>query len=132
MTQHRNTVPLSIRVSDNPNLANLANDKTYRIMVFCAGDNNGVQDISFPHQSEFKVNGGDIKANLRGLKGKPGTTRPVDITDSLRLKPSNYNNNIEFTYALTNKVKQHDPSPPATVSKMALVSGGEYLSSDSY
>jgi E3 SUMO-protein ligase PIAS1 len=93
-------------------------------MVFCSADNQTVQDIAFPHQSELKVNGGDIKANLRGLKGKPGTTRPVDITDSLRLKPPNYNNNIEFTYALTTKVKKHDPSPEATVSNMSLVQSG--------
>ncbi|KAI0417303.1 PINIT domain-containing protein [Xylaria grammica] len=103
MTQHRNTIHLSIRVGEHPTLANLGNDKSYRVMVFCAADNNSIQDIAFPHQSEFKVNGGEIKTNLRGLKGKPGTTRPVDVTGSLRLKPSNYNNNIEFTYALTNK-----------------------------
>ncbi|TGJ86106.1 hypothetical protein E0Z10_g2651 [Xylaria hypoxylon] len=114
MTQHRNTIHLSIRVGEHPILADLGNDKSYRVMVFCAADNNSVQDIAFPHQSEFKVNGGEIKANLRGLKGKPGTTRPVDITGSLRLKPSNYNNNVEFTYALTNKVKKHDPSPAKT------------------
>ncbi|KAI0914389.1 hypothetical protein F4824DRAFT_64563 [Ustulina deusta] len=114
MTQHRNTIHLSIRVAEHPNLANLGNDKSHRVMVFCAADNNSVQDIAFPHQSEFKVNGGEIKANLRGLKGKPGTTRPVDVTSSLRLKPSNYNNNIEFTYALTSKVKKHGPSPAAT------------------
>ncbi|KAI0110510.1 PINIT domain-containing protein [Nemania sp. FL0031] len=114
MTQHRNTVELIIRVSDHPDLGNLINDKTYRVMLFCAGDNTTVQDIAFPHQSEFKVNGGEVKANLRGLKGKPGTTRPVDITDSLRLKLANYENKVEFTYALTNKVKKHDPSPAAT------------------
>jgi E3 SUMO-protein ligase PIAS1 len=73
-------------------------------MVFCAGGNTGPQDISFPHQSELKVNGGEIKANLRGLKNKAGSTRPVDITDSLRLTKVNYPNSIEFTYALTSKV----------------------------
>ncbi|KAF2965783.1 hypothetical protein GQX73_g7785 [Xylaria multiplex] len=114
MTQHRNTIHLSIRVGEHPNLASLGNDKSYRVMMFCAADNNSIQDIAFPHQSEFKVNGGEVKANLRGLKGKPGTTRPVDITGSLRLKPPTYNNNIEFTYALTNKVKKHNPSPAAT------------------
>ncbi|KAI0554229.1 hypothetical protein F4679DRAFT_570615 [Xylaria curta] len=103
MNQHRNTIHLSMRVSEHQTLASLASDKSYRVMLFCAADNASVQDIAFPHQSEIKVNGGDIKANLRGLKGKPGTTRPVDITDSLRLKPTNYNNNVEFTYALTHK-----------------------------
>jgi hypothetical protein len=73
-------------------------------MVFCAADNQGQQDISFPHQSEIKVNGGEVKANLRGLKNKPGSTRPVDITKELRLKIPQYSNNVELTYALTNKV----------------------------
>ncbi|KAI0512689.1 PINIT domain-containing protein [Xylaria bambusicola] len=113
MSQHRSTVVIPVRVGDHPNLVNLSSDKSYRVMVFCAGDRDNVQDIAFPHQSEFKVNGGDIKANLRGLKGKPGTTRPVDVTSALRLKPATYNNTIEFTYALTNKVKKHD-LPPAT------------------
>ncbi|KAI1368510.1 hypothetical protein F5Y08DRAFT_296007 [Xylaria arbuscula] len=103
MSQHRSTVVIPIRVADQPSLISLENDKSDRIMVFCAADRDAVQDIAFPHQSEIKVNGGDIKANLRGLKGKPGTTRPVDITSALRLKPSTYNNSVEFTYALTNK-----------------------------
>ncbi|KAI1821768.1 hypothetical protein F4861DRAFT_440902 [Xylaria intraflava] len=120
MTQHRNTIHISIRMSEHPTLTNLAN-KSYRIMMFCAGDNSGVQDIAFPHQSEFKVNGGEVKANLRGLKGKPGTTRPVDITDLLRLKPLNYNNNVEFTYALTTKVKKHDPPEPTKFYLMAYL-----------
>ncbi|KAI0425785.1 PINIT domain-containing protein [Xylaria sp. FL1042] len=114
MAQHRNTIHLTIKICDHPNLANLGNDRSYRVMVFCAADNSGIQDIAFPHQSEVKVNGGEIKANLRGLKGKRGTTRPVDVTSSLRLRPPNYGNNIEFTYALTDKVKKHDPSPVTT------------------
>jgi E3 SUMO-protein ligase PIAS1 len=73
-------------------------------MVFCAGEGHGRQDIAFPHQSEIKVNGGEIKANLRGLKNKPGSTRPVDITKELRLNIVAYNNNVEMTYALTSKV----------------------------
>ncbi|KAI1180217.1 hypothetical protein F4777DRAFT_574499 [Nemania sp. FL0916] len=118
MAQHRNTIHLPIRASDYPSMTVLAHEKSYRVMLFCAADNNGVQEIAFPHQSECKVNGGEIKANLRGLKGKPGTTRPVDITDSLRIKPANYMNNIEFTYALTDKVKKH--GLPTAVSKFYL------------
>jgi len=73
-------------------------------MIFCAAASTGVQDIAFPHQCEIKVNGGELKANIRGLKGKPGSTRPVDITHLLRLKPSTYSNRLEFMYALTSKV----------------------------
>jgi hypothetical protein len=73
-------------------------------MVFCAAEGGGRQDIAFPHQSEIKVNGGEVKANLRGLKNKPGSTRPVDITKELRLNIPAYSNNVEMTYALTSKV----------------------------
>ncbi|RYP07267.1 hypothetical protein DL765_009219 [Monosporascus sp. GIB2] len=110
MSQHRNSINIPLKVNDYPLLSRCANNKSMRVMLFCAGDNQGVQDIAFPHQSEIKVNGGEIKANLRGLKGKPGSTRPVDITDSLRLKQYNYMNNVEFTYALTTKVKKTNPS----------------------
>ncbi|KAL7789829.1 PINIT domain-containing protein [Trichoderma ceciliae] len=102
MAQHRNSITIPLRLSDHPILQRCNDDKSYRIMVFCAGDDAGVQDVAFPHQSELRVNGDEIKANLRGLKNKPGSTRPVDITNSLRLR-SNYMNNIEFTYALTSK-----------------------------
>jgi E3 SUMO-protein ligase PIAS1 len=76
-------------------------------MVFCATEGSGRQDIAFPHQSEIKVNGGEVKANLRGLKNKPGSTRPVDITKDLRLNIVSYPNTVEMTYALTNKASGH-------------------------
>lgn len=103
MQNHRNCTNIQIKAQDNPLLSRCVTEKDMRVLVFCAGGNTGLQDIAFPHQSELKVNGGDVKANLRGLKNKPGSTRPVDITDLLRLKIPNYANNIEFTYALTQK-----------------------------
>ncbi|KAI1268665.1 hypothetical protein F5Y18DRAFT_441415 [Xylariaceae sp. FL1019] len=103
MSQHKNSVPIHFRIGENPTLNCIVTDKSYRVMVFCSADNQTMQDIAFPHQAELKVNSDDVKANLRGLKGKPGTTRPVDITDLLRVKPPSYTNTIEFTYALTNK-----------------------------
>lgn len=103
MASHRNSITISIQAQDHPILQQCVNDKSLRVMVFCAAANYGVQDIAFPHQSELKVNADDVKANLRGLKNKPGSTRPVDITDLLRLRPASYNNAVEFTYALTQK-----------------------------
>src|SRR6478609_4125100 len=116
MAQHRNSVNIPVKLSDHPSLQKCLSDQSYRVMIFCAGEVSGVQHIAFPHQSELRVNGGDIKANLRGLKNKPGSTRPVDITSALRLRPS-YINNIEFTYALTTKVstKQTFGSSPRTL-----------------
>lgn len=101
MTQHRNSISIQIKAQDTPRLKLCADDKSLRVMVFCGAEENGAQDIAFPHQSEMKINGDEVKANLRGLKNKPGSTRPVDITDLLRLKLPAYSNSIEFTYALT-------------------------------
>lgn len=112
MPQNRNLVTIPLKANDNPSLLQCSTDSRYRVMVFCAAGNSGTQEVSFPHQSELKVNGGDVKANLRGLKNKPGSTRPVDITSFLRLKPPSYVNMVEFTYALTQKVGSNSPSEP--------------------
>lgn len=88
----------------------LQNDELYKVMVFCAADNGlnhfSPSEIAFPHQVELKVNLDDVKANLRGLKNKPGSTRPADITSFIRKKP-NYNNQVTLTYALTQKVRSN-------------------------
>ena len=76
-------------------------------MVFCAAESSHApfihSDIAFPHQVELKCNLDEVKANLRGLKNKPGSTRPADITNFLR-KKGGYPNNLQMTYALTTKV----------------------------
>lgn len=90
--------------------ARLQNDPSLRVMVYCAVDSGLSQytkcDITFPHQVELKANLDDVKANLRGLKNKPGSTRPADITSFIR-KKSGYVNHVVMTYALTQKVGQN-------------------------
>lgn len=103
MQNHRHTVSVPVRAMDHPDLARVSRESNYKILAFCASDLSGRQDVAFPHQSEIKVNGGEVKANLRGLKNKPGSTRPVDLTKELRLNPPSYSNNVELTYALTAK-----------------------------
>ncbi|KAK8049255.1 PINIT domain-containing protein [Apiospora phragmitis] len=126
MAQHRNSIHFALKASDHPSLLHCAHDKTTRVMVFCAAEDQGIQEVAFPHQSELKVNGGEIKANLRGLKGKPGSTRPVDITSSLRLDKHSYVNNVEFTYALTQKVKTN-PRAPVSHSNFHHPSGDKHV-----
>lgn len=60
-------------------------------------------DITFPAQIEVRINGDEVKANYKGLKNKPGSTRPADITEFVRISPANYRNNLVVTYALTHK-----------------------------
>ena len=83
----------------------LTRDPNIRVMIYCASDPLSPfskADITFPYQVEIKVNMDEVKANLRGLKNKPGSTRPADITDLLR-KRAGYENNMTVTYALTHK-----------------------------
>lgn len=107
MREHtRDTVELKVVLNANV-AARLQSDPNLRVMVYCAADNGLNQfsksDIAFPHQVELKANLDEVKANLRGLKNKPGTTRPADITNYIRKKPG-YPNNVVMTYALTQKV----------------------------
>ncbi len=102
MAQHRHTVKVHLGAKQQ-SLSRVEKDPSLRVMVFCAAEGHGLQDIAFPHQSEIKVNGDEVKANLRGLKNKPGSTRPVDITKALHKNSSYTNNYVEMTYALTNK-----------------------------
>lgn len=104
MAQHRHTVDIIIRKEDYRTIIdNLSNNGTTRVMVYCAGEPHGLQDIAFPHQSEIKVNGKEVKGNTRGLKNKPGTTRPVDITEHFTVVPAPYTFTVTMVYALTTK-----------------------------
>ncbi|KAL5337104.1 PINIT domain-containing protein [Aspergillus crustosus] len=101
----RDSVELKIRLSADV-ASRLLADTKLRVMVFCAADTGLNQftksDIAFPHQVELKANLDEVKSNLRGLKNKPGTTRPADITNYIR-KKAGYTNHVVMTYALTQK-----------------------------
>jgi len=60
-------------------------------------------DVAFPSQIEVRVNQEEVKSNYKGLKNKPGSTRPADITEFVRITPPNSRNTIQVTYALTQK-----------------------------
>jgi E3 SUMO-protein ligase PIAS1 len=122
MSNVRHTVKIPLSVNRYPRLAQVSKDgDNHKVMVFCANDAPGLQDVTFPHQSEIKINGGDVKANLRGLKNKPGSTRPVDISIYLRYLPEQYSNTVEMTFALTNKagaLHVSAPSSPTTCTSL--------------
>jgi E3 SUMO-protein ligase PIAS1 len=88
--------------------ASLRLNSSIRIMLYC-GENShsnrsSATDISFPLNIEIKINDQEIRTNTKGIKGKPGSTRPVDITAFLR-RQHGASNNISVTYALTAKVR---------------------------
>ncbi|KAH0538726.1 hypothetical protein FGG08_004678 [Glutinoglossum americanum] len=105
MTSHRHSATTHLQFTP-PDIEKLASDRMIRVMVYCAVETALTSytkaDIAFPHQVELKVNNDEVKANLRGLKNKPGSTRPADITDLVHRKPK-YENTITLTYALTQK-----------------------------
>ena len=132
----RDAIEIEVNLSSSVASA-LQNDQSMRVFVFCAGDSGlspyTSSDIAFPHQCELSCNLDEVKANLRGLKNKPGSTRPADITSYLRKKPG-YSNKLSITYALTTKkyyivinlVKKH--SVEDLVQK---IKAGKYISKES-
>ena len=115
MNHHRNTVKATV-ILNQAQLTSLS-QKNVKAMLYCGAlDAPALTpmtklDIGFPAQVEVKVNEQAIPASqLRGLKNKPGSTRPPDIT-ALLVKSIGATNNISITYALTQKV-YHYPHPP--------------------
>ena len=104
----RDTANLQVNLTSE-DAHQLSSDPNIRVMVFCAAESSHgpfiSSEIAFPHQVELKCNLDEVKANLRGLKNKPGSTRPADITNFLR-KKTGYSNNVQMTYALTTKVSK--------------------------
>ncbi|KAK9768486.1 E3 SUMO-protein ligase pli1 [Basidiobolus ranarum] len=81
----------------------------FGLMLFgCAYDesieetSNSPSLVEFPQMCEVKVNTTVLQASLRGLKNKPGTVNPPDITDLCNLDVFS-TNKIDFMYANTSK-----------------------------
>ncbi|KAK3710564.1 E3 SUMO-protein ligase pli1 [Vermiconidia calcicola] len=104
MPQNRHTVKSQFTV--RPDLAQQIRNDSLRILMYCGQAHlmapYSSVDVAFPNQIEVKVNDVDVKANFKGLKNKPGSTKPADITALVR-KFSGQQNNIQITYALTQK-----------------------------
>ncbi|KAF3925639.1 hypothetical protein ABW21_db0207566 [Orbilia brochopaga] len=77
-----------------------------RMILYCAetsgGNVMGPHHVAFPQQIEIRVNSKTVSANLRGLKNKPGTTRPLDVTDYFE-KHVGFKNTLTITYALSTR-----------------------------
>ena len=84
--------------------------KKYRLYLFCwpanspyhSNSNNYYQHkefIAFPSPNEILFNGIKITENVRGLKNKPGTAKPADLTTHIRPPPQV--NTLDLVYAYT-------------------------------
>ncbi|EGU88468.1 hypothetical protein FOXB_01014 [Fusarium oxysporum f. sp. conglutinans Fo5176] len=103
VTSGRHTISSSVTLEDGSSLRHCIDNPSYRVLIVCAGDCVGIQDVAFPQSSQLKINGQAFPADFLGLKNKPGSVRPIDITDVLCLRP-NYTNTVEFTYGPTKRV----------------------------
>jgi E3 SUMO-protein ligase PIAS1 len=74
-------------------------------VLLCAAEmtHSHVVDVSFPTQLEIRVNYNEVRTNTKGVKGKAGSTKPIDITPFMR-KRTDGGTKIAITYALTTKV----------------------------
>lgn len=105
MPQNRHTVKADINL--NAEHCQRISSEGMRVLLYC-GVAQGMNqyhpvDVAFPNQIEVKVNNDDVKSNFKGLKNKPGSTKPADITEKFRTRPPGYNNQVTLTYALTSK-----------------------------
>jgi E3 SUMO-protein ligase PIAS1 len=86
-------------------------DPSLKLLLFSSIEqplgNYSLHDVTFPSQFEVKINQDEVKANFKGLKNKPGSTRPADITEYVRKTPG-YRNSIQITYALTQKAGEEE------------------------
>lgn len=106
MPQNRHTV--KARIYLNAEQCQKITNEGMRLLMYCGVPSTSLYnslgiDIAFPNQIEVKVNDDDVKHNFKGLKNKPGTTKPADITSKIRTRPPSYENRVSVTYALTTK-----------------------------
>jgi E3 SUMO-protein ligase PIAS1 len=121
---HRHSVTKNFHLSDVL-CTRLKSDPTLRLMLFSAIEQPLAAytraEITFPSQIEVRVNNDEVRANFKGLKNKPGSTRPADITDLVRLAPAMYKNNLHITYALTQKESQKVSFFPLLLCRLGLL-----------
>lgn len=107
MNNNRHTVKNTV-ILNTAQVDQLATDPRLRCLVYCSALDpltafNSQTEIAFPQQVELRVNNDPVSGlNLRGLKNRPGSTRPADITSQI-LKKAHYRNDVSLTYACTNK-----------------------------
>lgn len=105
MPQNRHQISYPIVLSENV-IQRVRENPSLKIMLYCTAttllSQYDASDVSFPSQIDLRVNSDEVRHNFKGLKNKPGTTKPVDLTQFLR-KTARYQNIMTINYALTSK-----------------------------
>ncbi|ONH65324.1 E3 SUMO-protein ligase SIZ1 [Cyberlindnera fabianii] len=95
----RGTGSLTFTLSDN-DLHNLKNNRLSKLLLLCGAYDSYKPttdvNIEFPSPIEIHFNGTHVKDNVKGIKGKPGTTKPANLTPYVRQK-----NDLNIIYAFS-------------------------------
>ncbi|KAF2226681.1 putative SUMO ligase SizA [Elsinoe ampelina] len=106
MPQNRHQVNYSLVLSESVS-HRLREDSSLKVMMYCTSSSILGQyelcDIAFPSQMDVRVNSDEVRHNFKGLKNKPGTTKPADLTPYLRKNIPRFHNQMQINYALTSK-----------------------------
>lgn len=100
MPENRSTARIPF-VLNEAQVSRLTSDSTYRVFLLSAQSDDIYRQatIQFPQSIEIRVNSKVVPVNVRGLKNKPGTAKPADLTDHIRKDMST--NVVEVVYAFT-------------------------------
>ncbi|KAK9235967.1 PINIT domain-containing protein [Lipomyces kononenkoae] len=98
--EHRSSFTMAFRFTQSQ--LDKMRDDSYRVYLLSALSEDAYRQatIQFPQSIEIRVNGKVVQANLRGIKNKPGTAKPADLTDYIT-KDAVTRNTIEVIYAYT-------------------------------
>jgi len=102
VTNGRGTCTIKFQLNKDE-FHSLKTDQKSRLYLLCGMVNvlgtRGKETIQFPSPNEIQMNNQIVKANVKGIKNKKGTTKPVDITPYL--KSDNSINIFQYIYAFT-------------------------------
>ncbi|KAG0378144.1 SUMO ligase siz1 [Mortierella sp. AD032] len=105
--QAKKELPLVLKLQISPNLSQLLrNNPRYKIMLFCASNevpSNQCMAMEFPDNSHIYVNNQRMDWSPEGLKNKPGTFSPADITLLCKLQEA-AKNKVELRYSNASKM----------------------------
>lgn len=100
-------IPISTEAADKLN-----KDSSIKVMLYCTSQLVGTAatfplpkaDIGFPRQIEIKINGVQLKADLKGIDTKTGSTKPADITSLIVKRPDYPGNFLNVSYPPNSKI----------------------------
>lgn len=102
----RKVTKLSFRLSEEDNVLFRSKPGKMKVFLVCAEvDLNAASTpsaaIEYPTPLEIHANGVQLRENVKGIKGKPGTARPANITKFINRTPAT--NVVEMVYAANAK-----------------------------